>query len=58
MKANGIVWKTIKSLTQQVWAPVDAQDPPDYRPYFVMRDGVPDPCCDKHPFYPRDEPFP
>jgi hypothetical protein len=59
MKSSQIIWKTVNFLVRQVWAPVDAQEPPDHAAYFVLRDGVPTLCCEQHRFYPREPlPFP
>jgi hypothetical protein len=40
--------------TIQRFVPVGEPDPPDHKAHFVLRSGVPDLCCDKHPFYRRD----
>lgn len=52
MTSGEIIWKTVKSLVRQRWAPVDAQEPPDHRAYWVLRDGCPTICCEGHHFYP------
>jgi hypothetical protein len=40
--------RTIRRL-----APVGEAEP-DHKAHGVLRNGVPDFCCDKHPFYPQD----
>jgi hypothetical protein len=43
-----ITWRTVKSLVKQAFAPVGEPAPPDHPPRWVLRDGVPDLCCDQH----------
>jgi hypothetical protein len=54
-----ITWKRLKEFARQRFAPIgDEEDtPPDHAPVWVLRNGVPDLCCDRHRVYPRDEPF-
>lgn len=52
MKAK-ITWKTVKTLAKHVFAPLgDVPTVPDHPPKWVLRDGVPDLCCDKHGWHP------
>jgi hypothetical protein len=55
MHAGKIVWMTLKQLARQAWAPLDEEpEPPDHKPHFILRDGVPDLCCERHRLYPND----
>jgi hypothetical protein len=51
-----ITWKTVKSIAKQAFAPVGEPEPPDHKPRWVLRDGVPDLCCDQHRLYPTQAP--
>jgi hypothetical protein len=48
-----IIWKTVKHLMQSTFAPVDWPEDPDHQPRWVMVNGVPDLCCDRHRLYPH-----
>ena len=37
---------------QSTFAPVDWPEDPDHQPRWVMVNGVPDLCCDRHRLYP------
>jgi hypothetical protein len=50
MKASNILWVGIKKVAGKR-APVGEPKPPDHRPYFMLRDGCPDLCCEQHRFY-------
>jgi hypothetical protein len=55
MKPN-IVWKTVKALARRRFAALGEPEPPDHKARWVLRDGVPDLCCELHRLYPRQTP--
>jgi hypothetical protein len=53
MKPGKILWVSMKRAVGRMLPVDEPKPPPDHQPSYVMRDGVPDLCCDQHPFYPK-----
>jgi hypothetical protein len=51
MEAGKILWQTANQLLGRRFRPVEESEPsPEHQAYWVLRNGVPDLCCEQHRF--------